>query len=91
MNWLVPGARSALRSFAPDLNYKIALPFRLRYRKPKAAGTIGQLIAPPIPGGTGTYTPQYGPGHWSLNFAGFTDGEIKDALSKYAKNYKQGL
>jgi RHS repeat-associated protein len=73
-------------------NYKLALPFTIKYRRPKLAGTIGTVVVPAFPGATAEYTPQYGDprvgiGHWSLRFPGEV-GEIKKTLSAYAKMLK---
>lgn len=75
----------------PFRNKKFVVPFTVRYKKPKVVGVVGSLIAPELGGGTATYTPDpenLPRNHWSLNFPGKTEDEIKQLLSAYAKLYK---
>ena len=66
--------------------FKFQMGFSVMYRGPKIGGTVGQVIDPeyttPI---TATYTPQFGPGHWSLNFPAVSVDEAKMILSQRAK------
>jgi hypothetical protein len=72
----------------PPTGYKFVVGFLLRYKKPKLPNTVGVLLASVLKAGTATYTPQWGEGHWSLNFPGKTEDEIKKLLSEFAKAYK---
>jgi hypothetical protein len=68
----------------PPPGSQFYLPFRLKYQKPKLPGRMGPVVAPTPPdGGFGTYTPQFGPGHWSINYP---DNDVaKKILSQLAK------
>jgi RHS repeat-associated protein len=69
----------------PSLDHNWNMVFVARYRGEKRPGTIGDIIEPiVIPGGKAVFTPQYGPGHWSLQFPG-EEVAIKRALADLAK------
>lgn len=55
------------------------------YEGEKVAGTIAEIIEPMLSGGTAEYTPQYGETHWSLDFGGLDEQDIRILLSKFAK------
>ncbi|NOT63559.1 MAG: RHS repeat-associated core domain-containing protein, partial [Acidobacteria bacterium] len=69
----------------PPGQYKYAIPFTIKHKKPKEDGVTGSVIAPILSGLTmsATYDSQGGalPGHWLLN------GENAEALSAYAKEF----
>ena len=66
--------------------YKFNLPIRAVYKGEKTAGTIAEIVKNDLEGAIAEYTPQFGEGHWSLRFSDLTTQEIKEALSKFAKN-----
>lgn len=52
----------------------------------KISGILAEIIEPILKGGIAEYTPQFGEGHWSLRFPNLNGQEIKNLLSKYAKD-----
>jgi RHS repeat-associated protein len=75
---------SAFETPSPDRKFNI--PFRVKYLKPKRPGTPAKITQPSHLNGVAQYTPQHGPGHWSLRFRGYDIEELKDSLSEYAKD-----
>ncbi len=66
--------------------YKYNLPIRAIYRGEKISGMLAEITEPMLKGGIAEYTPQFGEGHWSLRFPNLSGQEIKNLLSKYAKD-----
>ncbi len=72
----------------PSVDHAWNIAFIGRYRGTKWPGVAADIVSPiVIPGGKAIYTPQYGPGHWSLNFPADIP-TIKKALSELAKALK---
>ena len=83
----VDDAGLSLFESLPPGQYKYAIPFSIKHKKPKEDGVTGPVIAPILTGLTmsATYDSQGGalPGHWLLN------GENADALAAYAKEFSR--
>lgn len=70
----------------PLPDYKFNLTMNAVYEGEKVAGIVAQIVEPLLEGGIAEYTPQFVEGHWSLRFSGLEAQDIKNLLSKYAKN-----
>lgn len=66
--------------------YKFNLPIRISFEGEKIAGVIGKINEEELNDGIAEYTPQFGENHWSLRFENLDAQEIKEKLSKFAKN-----
>lgn len=71
----------------PPPGYKYVLPIQAMYLGQKVPGTVATIIEPGLTGGRAVYTPQFGPGHWSLTFPGKSADQIKKTLSDFAKAF----
>jgi hypothetical protein len=72
----------------PSAGKKMQLPIKVRYKGEKKEGTEGELLDNDLKaqGGKAVYTPSHGgEGHWSLQFPGKSDDEVKKILSSTAK------
>ncbi|HEY9284585.1 MAG TPA: RHS repeat-associated core domain-containing protein [Pyrinomonadaceae bacterium] len=77
-----PDGLSAFETRSPERKFNI--PFRLKFLKPKRPGTPAKVIVPAHLNGVAQYTPQHGPGHWSLRFRGYDADELRGLLRDYA-------
>lgn len=69
-----------------DFSRPFQMFLRVRYLKPKVAGTIGTITTAPLVGiAIATYTPWYGDGHWSVSFPTMSEDEVKKLLSRLMK------
>lgn len=74
----------------PSPDHQWNLPFMITYRGQKFPGVSAKVVSPMVvPGGWATYTPQFGAGHWSMNFPAPVD-EVKKILSAIAKELFKG-
>jgi hypothetical protein len=66
--------------------YKFNLPIQIAFDGEKTAGMIAKILDEDLKAGIAEYTPQFGENHWSLRFEDLDEQQIKEKLSKFAKN-----